>query len=195
MNRRILATAQILTMLLASALVGVLAKLALRDVPPFTFVWLQIAIGGSLLTLYTYQLRGERIPKGLGRQVWAAIIWIGICNFTIVPVLFMLSLDRLPATTHAYLVNFVGIVTMQMSTFILKERPFIFQILGAALAGSGLRVFFRDLPPPSELIGVVYVAIAVLALASTNNITRKDDQDQPDKLRADAARPTNYQGD
>jgi drug/metabolite transporter (DMT)-like permease len=195
MNRRILATAQILTMLLASALVGVLAKLALRDVPPFTFVWLQIAIGGSLLTLYTYQLRGERIPKGLGRQVWAAIIWIGICNFTIVRVLFMLSLDRLPATTHAYLVNFVGIVTMQMSTFILKERPSIFQILGAALAVSGLRVFFRDLPPPSELIGVVYVAIVVLALASTNNITRKDDQDQPDKLRADAARPTNYQGD
>ena len=173
MNRRIIAIAQTLTMILSSAFVGVLAKLALRDVPPFTFVWLQIAIGGSLLTLYTFQWRGERIPKGLGRQVWAYIIWIGVCNFTIVRVLFMLSLDRLPATTHAYLVNFVGIVTMLMSIFILKERPSICQILGAALAISGLRVFFREIPPPSELIGVVYVAIAVLALASTNTITRK----------------------
>jgi drug/metabolite transporter (DMT)-like permease len=173
MNPRITAIAQTLTMLLASSFVGVLAKLALRDVPPFTFVWLQIAIGGSLLTLYTFQLRGERIPKGLGRQVWASIIWIGVANFTIVRALFMLSLDRLPATTHAYLVNFVGIATMLMSILILQERPSIFQLLGAGLAVCGLRVFFREIPPPSEVIGVIYVAIAVLALASTNNIARK----------------------
>jgi drug/metabolite transporter (DMT)-like permease len=173
MNRRLIAVAQTLTVLLASAFVAVLAKLALRDVPPFTFVWLQIAIGGSLLSLYTFQWRGERIPQGLGRQVWAYIILLGIGNFTIVRVLFMLSLDRLPATTHAYLVNFVGIVTMLMSIVILQERPSIFQILGAALAVAGLRVFFREIPPPSELIGVIYVAIGVLALASTNNIARK----------------------
>ncbi len=105
--------------------------------------------------------------------MWAYIIWIGVANFTIVRVLFMLSLDRLPVTTNTYLVNFVGIVTMLMSIFILKERPSIFQILGAALAVSGLRVFFREIPPPSELIGVIYVAIGVLALASTNNIARK----------------------
>jgi hypothetical protein len=55
MNRRLIALARTLTVLLVSALVGVLAKLALRDVPSFTFVWLQIAIGGSLLTLYTFQ--------------------------------------------------------------------------------------------------------------------------------------------
>ena len=173
MNRRNIAIAQTLLVILSSALVGVLAKLALRDVPPFTFVWLQIAIGGSLLTLYTFRWRGERIPKGIGRQVWAYIMVIGICNFTIVRLLFMLSLDRLPATTHAYLVNFVGLVTMLMSIFILQERPSIFQILGAALAVSGLRVFFREIPPPPAVIGVIYVAIGVLALASTNNIARR----------------------
>ena len=173
MNRRIIAMAQTLTVLLASAFVGVLAKLALRDVPPFTFVWLQIAIGGSLLTLYTFQLRGERIPQGLGRQVWVYIILIGVGNFTIVRVLFMLCLDRLPATTHAYLVNFVGVVTMLMSISIVQERSSLCQILGAALAVSGLHVFFREIPPPSELIGAIYVASAVLALAATNNITRK----------------------
>jgi drug/metabolite transporter (DMT)-like permease len=85
----------------------------------------------------------------------------------------MLSLDRLPATTHAYLINFVGIVTMLMSIVILKERPSVFQIVGAALAIAGLRVFFREIPLPSEFIGVIYVAIAVLALASYNNIARK----------------------
>ena len=166
MNLRLVAIVQTFTVILSSSLVGVLAKLALRDVPPFTFVWLQIAIGGSLLlTLYTFQWRGERIPKGLGRQVLAYIIWIGVCNFTIVRALFMFSLDRLPATTHAYLVNFVGIVTMLLSVFIVKERPSIVQILGAAVAVSGLRVYFKEIPPPSELSGVMsYVAIGVLAL-------------------------------
>ncbi len=123
MNQRLTAIAQASTVVLLGSFVGVLAKLALGEVPPFTFVWLQIAIGGSLLTLYTFVLRGERIPKGLGRRVWVYILLIGIGNFTIVRVLFMLSLERLPATTNIYLVNFVGIVTMLMSIFILKRVP------------------------------------------------------------------------
>jgi probable blue pigment (indigoidine) exporter len=173
MNRRLIAITQASSVIILSSFASVLAKLALRDVPPFTFVWLQIAIGGSLVTLYTFWLRRERIPKGLSQEVWAYIIWIGIGNFTIVRVLFMLSLDRLPATTNVYLISFVGIVTMLMSIFVLRERPSVFQILGAAIAISGLRVFFREIPPPSELVGVIYVAIGVLALASTNNIARK----------------------
>ena len=52
------------------------------------------SIRGGLLTLYTFGLRRERIPGGLSRGVWASIIWVGIGNFTIVRVLFMLSLER-----------------------------------------------------------------------------------------------------
>jgi drug/metabolite transporter (DMT)-like permease len=37
----------------------------------------------------------------------------------------------------------------------------------------GLRVFFKEIPPPTERIGVLYVAIGVLALAATNTIARK----------------------
>jgi drug/metabolite transporter (DMT)-like permease len=62
---------------------------------------------------------------------------------------------------------------MLMSICIVQERPSLCQILGAALAVAGLHVFFRSIPPPSELIGVIYVAIAVFTLASTNIITRK----------------------
>lgn len=173
MNRHLTAIAQASAVIVSSCLASVLAKLALREVPPFTFAWLQIAIGGILLTLYTFGWRRERIPQGLGWEVWAYILWIGIGNFTLVRVLFMLSLDRLPATTHAYLVNFTGIVTMLLSIFLLRERPSLVQILGAGVALFGLRVFFREIPPPSEVIGVIYVAVGVLALASTNNIARK----------------------
>jgi drug/metabolite transporter (DMT)-like permease len=173
MNARLLAIAQATGVLILTSFAGVLVKVALRDVPPFTFVWLQIAIGGALLTLYTFGLRRERIPEGLGWEVWAYVVWIGVGNFAIVRVLFMLALHRLPATTTVYLVNFVGIVTMLMSVVVLRERPSVFQVLGAAVAVAGLSVFFREVPPTSELIGVTYVAIGVLALASTNNFARK----------------------
>ena len=74
---RLKAILRIQGVLVLSALVWVLAKLALRDVPAFTFVWVQIAIGGTLLTLYTFVLRGERIPKGLPASVWAHMVGIG----------------------------------------------------------------------------------------------------------------------
>ena len=68
----------------------------------------------------------------------------------------MLGLERLPATTHAYLVNFVGLVTMAMSAVALKERPSLLQIVGALVAVLGLRVFFDEVPPPSEMTGVAF---------------------------------------
>ncbi len=179
MNQRLVATIQLLTVVVAGAFVAVLAKLALSQlpgrlaVPPFTFVWLQIAIGGTLLTAYTFLIRGERIPRKLSKGTWGCLIWIGVCNFAIVRVFFFLSLEALPVTTHVYLINFVGLVTMLMSVAILREWPSGFQVLGAVIAISGLRVFFTEIPPPERLVGVVYVAIGVTALASTNNVTRK----------------------
>lgn len=173
MSPHLVALAQASGVIVAGSCAGVLAKQALADVPPFTFVWLQIAIGGILLTAYTFGLRGERLPRRLPGSVWAYIVWIGIANFTLVRVLFVLALARLPATTHAYLVNFVGVVTMAMSVFVLRERPAAVQVVGAVVALLGLRVFFREIPPPTEIVGVVYVAVGVLGLASTNNVTRK----------------------
>jgi hypothetical protein len=49
------AVAQATGVLVAGSFAGVLAKLALRDVSPFTFVWLQIAIAGCLLTFFALQ--------------------------------------------------------------------------------------------------------------------------------------------
>lgn len=173
MSARSVALTQAVSVVLATCLVAVLAKLALREVAAFTFVWLQLAIGLTLLTLYTFGLRRERVPRDLGRDVWISITWIGVANFSIVRLMFMLSLERLEATTQAYLVNFVGVVTMLMSVVILRERPSRLSILGAVIALVGLRVYFRELPAPDERVGLVYVSIGVLALASTNIAARR----------------------
>ncbi len=172
MSARGSAIAELLLLFVVGSLVAVLAKLALREVPPFSFVWLQIATGGIALTLYTFGLRRERVPRGLGRDVWISIAAIGITYFTLSRVFFMFALERLPATTHAYLINFTGVVTMLMSIAILRERPSRFQVVGAVLALAGLRVFFREIPPPDEVTGVLYMLVAVLALAAYNTVAR-----------------------
>lgn len=172
-NGRFIAILQTLTILILMSLGTVLIKLALSNVAPFTFAWMSVAVGMVGLATYTFGIRQERIPPNLPRNIWLSLITIGFLNFFLGRTIFTLSLDLLDATTNTYLVNFVGFVTMGMSIFILKESPTVFQILGAGVALLGLRVFFAEIPPPSELRGVLLIFIGILGIAYTNNITRK----------------------
>ncbi len=173
MSPRAVAILQATAVVAAGSLAGVLAKRSLGAVHPFTFAWLQVAIGGVLLTAYTFGRRRERIPGGLGRKVWIYIALLGLLNFALVRVMFLLALDRLPATTNAYLVNYVGIATMLLSIVMLGERPNGRQWIGAIVALIGIRVFFDEIPAADEMTGVLYLGIGVLGLATTNNIARK----------------------
>ena len=172
-NERIIAIIQTTIILIFMSLGTVLIKLALSDVEPFTFAWLSVAVGMVGLSIYTFVIRKERIPAGLPRKVWIYIVSIGFFNFLVARTTLTLSLDLLEATTNTYLINFVGFVTMGMSIFILKESPTFFQLLGAVVALFGLRVFFLEIPPPSELRGVLLILVGIMGIAYTNNITRK----------------------
>lgn len=173
MNPRLAAIAQAVVVVIVSALLGVLAKFALRRVAPFSFAWLQVAIAGVVLSLYTFGICRERLPRRLSGRVWLLLTLIGLGNFAAVRVLFLNSLDRLPATTHAYLVNFVGFATMGLSVVMLRERPFLTQLAGAALALVGLRVFFWHAPAAEASLGLICAAAGVAILAVTNNLARK----------------------
>jgi drug/metabolite transporter (DMT)-like permease len=172
-KERILAIGQTLTILLFMSLGTVFMKLALKDVSPWTFTAVAVFIGMAVMTVYTFVIRGERIPGGLGRDVWFYIIMIGVCNFAIARFTSTLALQRMPATTNSYITNFIGFITMGMSIFILKESPTVFQVLGAVVAIVGLRVFFVEIPSAYELVGIVLVFIGITAVAYTNNIARK----------------------
>ena len=172
-NRRLIAIMQTTVILVLMSLGTVLTKLSLSDVDAFTFAWLSVAVGMVGLLFYTFVIRKERIPRDLSRRIWSYLFAIGFFNFLVARTTITLSLDLLEATTNTYLVNFVGFVTMGMSIFILKESPTLFQLLGAVVALIGLRIFFLEVPPPSELRGVLLILIGILGIAYTNNITRK----------------------
>lgn len=151
----------------------VLAKRALINVGPLTFVWLTIAVGMLVLSFHTFILRQERIPVGLGWKIWAYIAIVGLGNFTIARVALTLALERLPAITHSYLLNYVGLVTMALSVLILRELPSAVQIIGVGIAMVGTRVFFLEAPPSQEPFGVALVLIGILAIGYANNYARK----------------------
>lgn len=172
-RERATAITQTVTILIFMSLGTVITKLALEDVSPLTFTWISIVIGSVVLITYTFVFRRERIPRGLGRQVRIYIFLIGFFNFVVGRFSLMFALDLMPATTNAYVTNFIGFITMGMSIYILREVPTVFQVLGAVIAFSGLRVFFLEIPPASELLGIVITLIGITGIAYTNNIARK----------------------
>jgi drug/metabolite transporter (DMT)-like permease len=169
---RAIAILTTITILIFMSLGNVLAKRALADVKPLTMTWFTVCIGLLTMVTYTFIIRRERIPV-ISRQIWWYIIAIGFFNFVLNRFTSTFSLNLLPATTSTYLSNFIGFITMGMSIFILQESPTIFQVLGAVVALIGLRVFFPEIPPPSQLIGVVLIFIGITGVAYTNNIARK----------------------
>ena len=170
---RILAIGQTIGILILMSLGTVYMKRALYDVKPFTFIALTLLIGMAAMSLYTFVIRREVIPRGLSRQVWYYIVMIGLCNFVISRIMQTFALQMMPATTNSYVSNFIGFITMGMSIFILRESPTIFQILGALVAITGLRIFFVEIPPANEMLGIGLVFIGITAVAYTNNIARK----------------------
>ncbi len=171
-RERAIAIAQCVTVLVFMSLGNVLSKMALREVAPMTFTYLTIAVGLAAMVIYTFVIRRERIPQ-LSRKVWIYILAIGFFNFVIGRIPSTFALQAIPASTHSYLTNFIGFITMGMSIFILRESPTLFQVLGAVVAFSGLRVFFIETPPPEQVTAALLILVGISGVAFTNNIARK----------------------
>ena len=162
-----------LGILISMSVSNILTKFAYRDMSPITFIYCSLFVGIVTMLIYTFVIKKERIPKELmTKKVWSLILQIAFFNF-VLGTLGIYSLNYLNASTHSYLTNFIGFITMGMSIFLLKEAPTLWQIVGAVIAFSGLRLFFPELPRDNQLIGVVMVLISITGVAYTNNITRK----------------------
>ncbi len=171
----------VLTMLLV-ALVTVLAKKSLQKIDALSFVWLQMLFGILAIAIYTFVIRKLRFPRNIPFKAWLIVVAMGICNFLIVKTLFILALKILPVNTHAYIINFVGIVTMLLSSLLLKEKPTWLQIIGALIAIFGVQVYFQVIPEGNQLTGLLLLVAAVFFLALTNILMRLLHLVYPEKL-------------
>ena len=166
------AIAQALGIIILSQWMGVLTKLVLFEIPALRFVWLQLAVAIVCMVAYTFFWKGERWPRGRARSEWAAMLFAGVVNFGACRVAMTLAIERLPMNTFVFVLSFVSVATMALSSVVLRERPGRVQIVGTLLALVGVRVYFSDLPAPAERLGFLLAVLVVLGLAATNNVTR-----------------------
>ncbi len=169
---RVLAVGQGLSVIVLSQLMGVLAKLALFEVEAFTFVWLQLGAALGFLVCHTFVWRRERWPRDLDRRTWIAILFVGAINFGLCRLWMMMGIERLPMNTFVFVLSFIPLVTLALSILFLRERPGPVQVGGLVLAVVGVWLYFPDLPPPDQRMGVVYAVLVVFGLGASNNVTR-----------------------
>ena len=172
MNQHLKVILMMLVIIMLACLATVWAKLVLNDVPPFTFVWLMVLFGIISLTVYAFVIKRERLPTGLNKRSWLYLAGTGLLYYCIYRYVYMVSLEKIDATTHVYILNFTGLVTMGLSSLMLREIPTTVQVLGAVIALAGLWLYFDQLPAGGELQGILLLLIGVLCLALTNILIR-----------------------
>ena len=189
MNLKYLAALKLLLTMFLVALVLTFAKKALTQVHFFTFIWLQMVFACSSIVIYYLFLappvqRLAQAPAKMrnllrlirqkqNRKALLLVLGIGFLNYLLIRWLAIFALQYLPVTTHAYLTNYVALVTMFFSAIFVKEFPNLKQWLGAFIAILGLWSYFKSAPKAEELIGIIAVALTVIGLATTNILLRK----------------------
>jgi drug/metabolite transporter (DMT)-like permease len=150
----------------------ILVKIGLQDLPPLTFAGMRYFIGFlSLAALH--RLQGGRLPRGLPRATWQALIALGIVAFAIAPGAIFLSLSLLPVIT-ANLVFQAGIPLLVAFTggVFLGERTTRRQWLGVALTVFGVYLTFPAELAGSEIVGILLALLSAAGGAASNLLTR-----------------------
>jgi drug/metabolite transporter (DMT)-like permease len=169
--------AVVVTLLWSSSYI--LVKIGLEDLPPLTFAGMRYFIGFlSLVALH--RLQGGRLPRGLPRKTWRALIALGMVAFAISPGAIFLSLSLLPVIT-ANLVFQAGIPLMVAFTggLFLGERTSRRQWLGVALTVFGVYLTFPAQLAGSEIVGILLALLSAAGGAASNLLTRYVMRDTP----------------
>jgi drug/metabolite transporter (DMT)-like permease len=150
----------------------ILIKIGLEDLPPLTFAGLRYFVG-FLAMVALHRLQGRRLPRGLGRSTWRALIALGLISFAIAPAAIFLSLSLLPVIT-ANLVFQAGIPLMVAISagIFLGERTSARQWLGVGLTVAGVYLAFPARLAGGEGFGILLALLSAACGAAANQLTR-----------------------
>jgi len=177
MDTRSRIPAAVAAALLAAALFGAstpLAKLLVGQMAPALLAGLLYLGSGIGLTIVrVVRDRGWRSPDVAANE-WPWLIGAIACGGIAGPLLLMSALARTPATSASLLLNLEGVFTALLAWIVFRENADRRIVFGMALIVLGGIVLAR----PSEwsgsgMTGVALVALACLAWAIDNNLTRR----------------------
>lgn len=128
-------------------------KLALAEVPPWTFRSLCLGLGSAVL-FATLSLGGQRLPPPRGQ--WLRLSVLSLFNFTGWNLLVAFGLMMIPSGRAAILAYTMPALAIPLSVWLLGERLTLAKAIGLALGLAGLAL----------LLGEGYLAIGAAPLGS-----------------------------
>jgi len=157
----------------------VLIKFGLKDIPALTFAGLRYSL--ACLCLLPFALRpAYRTPlRYLSKREWGRLIALGLVFYAATQGAQFLGLYYLPAVTVNLLLNFTTVIVALLGALLLSEQPTALQWGGVGLNIAGVAIYFYPVAlPASQVVGLIVVAIGVLANAASSILGRRVNRDQ-----------------
>jgi drug/metabolite transporter (DMT)-like permease len=135
-------------------------KVALAEVPPWTFRTLCLGCGAAVLFLV---LRAGRQSLAVPRGQWSRLAMLAFFNITCWNVLVAFGLTMIPSGRGAILAYTMPVWAIPLSVWWLGERLSVRKLAGLALGMAGLALLFGD--SVSSLSGAPLGSVLVLGAA------------------------------
>lgn len=152
------------------------AKYLLGEISPWLLaglLYLGSGLGLSIVIALRYLSQKIYAETPLKKQMWGWLLGATFSGGIIGPVLLMLGLTRISASTASLLLNFESVFTALIAWSIVKEHTDYKLILGMILiVAGGLILAWNGHFYFENLLGSLYIGGACLAWAIDNNLTR-----------------------
>jgi len=168
------ATLQALFVTLLWSTSWVLIKVGLEDIPALTFAGLRYSL--AFLCLLPFALRPARLTplRSLSGRGWARLVVLGLFLYAVTQGAQFLGLAYLPSVTVSLLLNFTTVIVALLGILLLAERPTALQWSGVLLNITGIVIYFYPVSlPASQAVGLVVVAVGVVANAGSSILGRR----------------------
>ena len=157
----------------------VLIKIGLVDIPALVFAGLRYSLAFLCLLPFILRPAGLISLGGLSGRKWTRLIVLGLLFYAVTQGAQFLGLAYLPALTVSLLLNFTTILVALLGIFLLAERPTALQWSGVFLNIVGIVIYFYPVAiPASQAVGLIVVAVGVLANAGASILGRHINRDR-----------------
>ncbi len=171
MFRRLFPYIEAIAVVLIWSTTAPLIKILLEDLSPYEIAGFRYVCAFLLfIPLLLFFSRG--ILRVLGTLDWLRLGIMGISGFAIGTIMMFRGLENLNATTSAFLLNGIPVLTFLLGAAFLNEKPTSLQILGLVVALAGSVVFFGMSVDLDDFYSIGLTLIGVLALTINGLIGR-----------------------
>lgn len=152
----------------------VLIKFGLQELPPITFAGLRYSLAFICLFVLLLFNKARGQLRLIPNQTWARLVVLGLVFYAATQGASFLALAYLPAVTVNLLWSFSSVTVAILGVFWISEVPSGIQWGGIFLAILGAFIYFYPVAiPKSQIIGVVFALVGILANAVSSIMGRQ----------------------